>query len=181
MLRPRPFPMQKHLARYKKLRSNKLARLLMDGIFVLLVLALVRSWTLRDMVDGEVPALQAVQLDGRVFDLRQAPRPILIHFWATWCSICRLEQDAVQALSEDYPVITIAMQSGDVAEIQRFMQQNGLDFPVINDPDGSIARRFGVRAVPASFFVDAGDSIVFRESGYTTGWGLRLRGWWAGL
>jgi len=52
---------------------------------------------------------------------------------------------------------------------------------VLNDPDGVIATRWGVRAVPASFIVDGAGQIRFVEIGYTTGIGLRLRLWLAGL
>jgi hypothetical protein len=44
-----------------------------------------------------------------------------------------------------------------------------------------IAAQWGVRAVPASFIVDGAGQIRFLEIGYTTGAGLRLRLWLAGL
>jgi thiol-disulfide isomerase/thioredoxin len=111
--------------------------------------------------------------------LADSRRPLLVHFWASWCPVCKLEQENIQTISEDYPVITIAMQSGEVIEVVEYMHQEGLRFPVINDSSGTLARRFGVRAVPSSFIVAGNNTIVFREAGYTTGIGLRVRLWLA--
>jgi hypothetical protein len=51
----------------------------------------------------------------------------------------------------------------------------------VNDPDSILAQQWGVRGVPTALVVDAQGRSSFREVGYTTGWGLRLRLWWAGL
>lgn len=61
------------------------------------------------------------------------------------------------------------------------MREHELDFPVVNDPDGSIARAWGVHAVPASFILSPDGQIRFVEVGYTTGIGIRLRLWLAGI
>jgi alkyl hydroperoxide reductase subunit AhpC len=71
------------------------------------------------------------------------------------------------------------MQSGEAEEVISYMQQEKLQFPVINDPDGIVAQRFGVRAVPSSFVIDENNNIMFRETGFTTETGLRLRLWLA--
>jgi len=73
------------------------------------------------------------------------------------------------------------MQSGKPEEVARHMQEQKLDFPVLNDPDGSIARAWGVHAVPASFIIGTDGRIRFVEVGYTTETGLRLRRWLAGI
>jgi peroxiredoxin len=149
-------------------------------LFVLIVMG-IRAWQQRDMVGGAAPALQGVTLAGQAYKLPAHPaQPVLVHFWATWCSICRLEQDSIAAIAHDDPnVITIAMQSGTPEEVARHMREQGIDFPVVNDPDGSLASAWGVHAVPASFIIDRDGRIRFVEVGYTTGIGLRLRLWLA--
>jgi peroxiredoxin len=59
------------------------------------------------------------------------------------------------------------------------MRQTGLDFPVLADPDGRIARRWGVFGVPATFVVDAAGQIRAATVGVSTGPGLRARLWLA--
>jgi len=104
---------------------------------------------------------------------------VLVYFWASWCPVCRLEQGSVSALLRDHPVVTVAMQSGSAAEVSGYLREHGLDWPVINDPDGALAARWGVRATPTFFVVDRERAIRFREVGYTSGPGLRLRLWLA--
>lgn len=151
-------------------------------LFVMLV-AGIRAWQQRDMVSGAAPALQGVTLAGQTYTLPAHPRqPVLVHFWASWCSICRAEQNSIAAIAHDNPnVITIAMQSGSPEAVVRYMREQGIDFPVVNDPDGSLAGTWGVHAVPASFIIAPDGRIRFVEIGYTTGVGLRLRLWLAGV
>jgi len=132
------------------------------------------------MISGPAPELQANLLnDGAYALLTDKRRPLLVHFWASWCPICKLEQGSIQSISEDHAVITVAMQSGEAEEVIAYMREEKLKFPVINDPDGVLARRFGVRAVPSSFVIDENNNILFRETGFTTETGLRLRLWLA--
>ena len=150
---------------------------------MLLVLILgIRAWQQSGTASGPAPALAGELLDGKPVALAAfAGQPVLVHFWATWCPICRAEQGSIDALARDLPVITVAMQSGDREAVIQFLRKETLSFPVLNDPDGVIAARWGVRAVPASFIVDGAGQIRFLEIGYSTGVGLRLRLWLAGL
>ncbi|MGC2167436.1 MAG: protein disulfide oxidoreductase [Gallionella sp.] len=152
----------------------------------MLLVALVagmRAWQHRDIVSGAAPALQGTVLTGSKYELPAHPqRPVLVHFWATWCPICRAEQGTIDAISDEQGnVITVAMQSGRTDLVANHMQRQELRFPVINDPESEIAARWGVHAVPASFIVAPDGTIEFIEVGYTTGIGLRLRLWWAGI
>ncbi|TAJ79338.1 MAG: protein disulfide oxidoreductase [Gallionellaceae bacterium] len=128
-------------------------------------------WQQRGIVSGVAPALPGVTWQGH---------PALVHFWATWCPVCRAEQGSIDAIAKDYPnTVTIAMRSGDLAAVGKFMREQSLDFPVIGDPEGTISQAWGVHAVPASFIVDSTGQIRFVEVGYTTELGLRLRLWLA--
>ncbi len=149
-------------------------------LLIILILFALRIWMQRGMIGGAVPELNGNLLNNESYTLlSDKRRPLLIHFWASWCPVCKLEQESIQSVSEDHAVITIAMQSGDTEQVIAYMQQEKLQFPVINDPDGVIAQRFGVRAVPSSFIIDANNTIRFRETGFTTETGLRLRLWLA--
>ena len=150
---------------------------------MLLVLIVgIRAWQQSGTASGPAPALAGELLDGKPVSLAAfAGRPVLVHFWATWCPICRAEQGSIDTLARDVPVITVAMQSGDRDAVVQHLRKEELSFPVLNDPDGVIAAQWGVRAVPASFIVDGAGQIRFLEIGYTTGIGLRLRLWLAGL
>ncbi len=160
---------------------RKWLRRAIELLVIIIVIMGVRAWQQRDIASGPAPALQGVLLDKRTFVLPAKPeQPVLVHFWATWCPICRTEQGSLEALSNDhYKVMTVAMQSGERASVQGFMAEQKLSFPVINDPEGMLSAEWGVHAVPASFIIDTDGKIRFVEIGYTTGMGLRLRLWLA--
>ncbi len=151
-------------------------------LLILVVVGGIRAWQQRDMVSGAAPVLKGVTLDGQFFQLPAHPgQPVLVHFWATWCSICRTEQDNIAAIAQDDPhVISVAMTNGLTNEVVAYMNEQGVDFPVVNDPDGSLSAAWGVHAVPASFIIAPDGQIRFVEVGYTTELGLRLRLWLAG-
>ncbi len=155
-------------------------RLSIEVIGILVIMLSVRAWLHRDMAVGPVPELYGTLLNGETYSITiDDRRPLLVHFWASWCPVCKLEQQSIQSLSKEYPVITVAMKSGETGDVIDYMQQAGLHYPVINDPDGMVAKRFGVVAVPSSFIIAGNNQIAFRETGYTTGFGLRLRLWLA--
>ena len=153
-----------------------------EAMVVLVLIWGVRAWQQSGVAKGPAPALSGSLLDGKPVTLRSyVGQPVLVHFWAIWCPICRAEQSSIDDLARSLPVITVAMQSGDRNEVAQYLRHEALSFPVLNDPDGVIATRWGVRAVPASFIVDGAGQIHFVEVGYTTGVGLRLRLWLSGL
>jgi peroxiredoxin len=141
----------------------------------------VRAYQQRDMVKGTAPALSGKTLTGEDVALSGTGEPLLIHFWASWCRICKFEQDSIVAINKNHHVITVAMQSGDDAAVARHVEEQKLDFPVINDVNGELSRQFGVRVVPTTFVVDSEGNIRFVEVGFTSELGLRARLWLAGM
>jgi len=139
----------------------------------------VRAYQHRDIASGQAPVLSGQTLNGQSFSSATADKPILVHFWASWCRICRFEQNSIDAIARDYPVITVAMQSGSDQEVARHVQEQGLGFSVINDEAGDISRRFGIKVVPTTFIIDASGRIRFIEVGYSSEAGLRTRLWLA--
>ena len=164
-------------------RPKKWRGYAVNALLLVILVAGIRWWQHRDMISGAAPALQGVTLAGQPYMLAaHTGKPVLVHFWATWCPICRAEQGSIAAIAHDNPnVITVAMQSGPAAEIIRHMREQGIAFPVLNDQDGSLSAAWGVHAVPASFIISSDGQVRFIEVGYTTGIGLRLRLWLAGI
>jgi thiol-disulfide isomerase/thioredoxin len=151
---------------------------LVNIALVVLVIAGVDWWKSRPLAQGEAPPLRGLDLHGQWLDLRDwRGEPVLVHFWGSWCPICRAMEGSVDAIATDHRVLTVALQSGEPAEIAAYLQGAGLNFPVIPDPDGAIASRWGVRGVPASFILSGDGQIVSTTVGLSTESGLRLRLW----
>ncbi|MDH5785725.1 MAG: protein disulfide oxidoreductase [Chromatiales bacterium] len=150
---------------------------------LLLVFVLgIEAFLTRDSLGMEAPPINATSLSGEAFSLAHyRGEPVAIHFWASWCPVCELEQGMIDGLAKDLPLMTIAMQSGPADEVSAYLATQGVTYPVINDDSGWLAKQYGVKAVPATFILDGTGRVRFATRGYTTGWGLRIRLWLAGF
>lgn len=145
----------------------------------------VNAWQTRHIPSGPAPAFSAplagapteVSLDA--WRAQHPGRAVALHVWAEWCPICRMEENSVTAVQQDWPVLTIAMRSGDATRVARELNARGLPWLTVVDPDGSLAARYGLKAVPAFIVLDAEGRIRHAAVGYTTEAGMRLRLWWA--
>jgi thiol-disulfide isomerase/thioredoxin len=103
------------------------------------------------------PALVGADLNGkewRLADLRS--RAVLINFWASWCEPCRAEMPSLQRLAEQHAgdVVVLAVNFKEpTASVQRFVHNTGLTLPVLQDPQGNLARTFGVRIFPSTVLI----------------------------
>jgi thiol-disulfide isomerase/thioredoxin len=150
-------------------------------VLILAIIAVMNWWRSEPLATGEAPPLSGDLVGNGSFDLKNLKgKPVLVHFWASWCPVCKLGDEAVDSIAEDFDVITIATQSGNSAEISKHLAREGLAFPAIADPYGELATRWGVPGVPASFILDRTGWIRFATVGHTTELGLRGRLWAAG-
>lgn len=150
-------------------------------LLIVAIFAAVHWWRARPMASGEAPPLAGIGIDGAPIALADhRGSPLLVHFWASWCPVCKAMDGSIAAIAEDHPVITVAMQSGGADAIQSFLRQAGLGFPVLPDPTGQVASRWGVPAVPATFVLDPEGRIAYATVGFSTESGLRTRLWAAG-
>ncbi len=151
-----------------------------NAALLLLLYLAVQAWQGRDAPSGPAPPFSATTLDGRAVTLEAyRGRPVLLYFWATWCNVCALTRDAVDAIALDHPVLTIASQSGSDAKVAAYVAEHDFRAPVVNDRSNEITRRYGVRAYPTFFILDGEGHIREVEVGLTSEWGLRLRLWLA--
>jgi thiol-disulfide isomerase/thioredoxin len=152
-------------------------------VFVGIFLA-IRAWQQRSIAFGAAPSIGAIDLGGERLDtIEGRDRPVLVHFFASWCGVCDAEEPNIVALARDHDVIAVASQSGDAERVRAWIEnETALDaVRVIVDSDGSIAERWGVSAFPTGFYLSRNGEIEHVEVGYTTLLGMRLRMWSAGL
>lgn len=174
------------LSTLNTLLKKRYFRLGVEILVVLVIYLAIKAFMQRDLVDGPVPLVEGALLGvhgsrNQSFNIQSYQgKPLLLHFWTTWCSICKMEQSSIASISEDYQVITVAMNSGNDMEITAYLEEQGLSFPVTVDENGAIAQRFGVKGVPTSFIIDSNGDIKFTEVGFTSELGLRARLWLAG-
>ncbi|MBW7833269.1 MAG: redoxin domain-containing protein [Simplicispira suum] len=157
---------------------------------VVAVFVAVQSWQTRKVPGGAAPdfPLTVVRADGSITTTTLAEwraahpgEPVALHFWAEWCPICRTEEGSITSVSQDWPVMTVAMQSGDAAKVSQVLHKRALPWPAALDPRSQITSAHGFGAVPAFVVVDAAGQLRTPTVGYTTEAGMRLRLWWAQL
>lgn len=155
---------------------------------LLLALVLgVNAWQTRHVPDGAAPAFSAplagapagTQITLDEWRERHPGRAVALHFWAEWCPICQLEEGSISSVQADWPVLTVAMRSGDGGKVAQVLKRRSLPWLTAVDADGRLSARYGLKAVPTFIVLDAQGNIRHAAVGYTTEFGMRLRLWLA--
>lgn len=152
---------------------------LLEAMILIAIIGAVTVWQNRGLAEGVAPPLAGVRTDGATVKVDAGETARLVVFWATWCPVCRAEEGNISSVAEDWPVLSVAMQSGEVTEVAKYLKEREITLPALVDPDGQMAADWRVRGVPAHFILDPAGNIRFRVVGYATTLGLRLRLWWA--
>jgi thiol-disulfide isomerase/thioredoxin len=119
---------------------------------------------------GEKPPLDLDALDGEGVSLADyAGRPVLVHFFATWCEPCVAEIAALERLAarrrgESFAVLAVDVGEVD-ARVRRFFAERPVSFPVLVDRDRAVTRAWEVVGLPTSFVLDAGHAVAFFAQG----------------
>ncbi len=168
---------------YKSWNVKKILKEIAVMALMVLVISNLLSYLRKpDLTDTTLPQINARLINGEIFRTEDhTGKPLLLHFWATWCPVCKTEADNIERLSSYYDVVTVAVKSGSDEALRSYMKERGFDYPVINDEHGEWATRFDIEAYPTTFIYDSSGEVAFSEVGYTTTAGLLLRLWWAGL
>ena len=153
---------------------------LINVLIFLAVYFAVHLYQIRNAPSGIVPEIKGQMLNGQVFEgLAGIEKPVLVHFWATWCKVCEFEHENINNISKDYPVIGIASQSGSLEEVKAYVNEHDLSYPVLIDNRGYNSKKWGIVGFPTSFIVGEDNQITFTEVGFTSELGVRMRLWLA--
>jgi len=110
------------------------------------------------------PSFRLTDIDGQpvsLSDLRG--KPVLINFWATWCYACGVEMPYIQEVYNEWSehgLVVLAINIGESpSQVDRFILEHNLSFPVLLNPEGNVAKKYNIRAIPTTYFID-GDGII---------------------
>jgi peroxiredoxin len=147
---------------------------------LLLVVLLFASTTFYAQQKGNsLPNVQLKTLDGQNFntsDISNDGKPIVISFWATWCSPCKRELNNINDVYQDWvdetgvKVIAISIDdSRQVYKVAPYVQGKAWEFDVLLDTNGDFKRAMGVNNVPFTILLDGEGKVVYEHNNYAEG------------
>ena len=160
----------------------KLKRYFKEFIYFIIIITLLTnaiSLYKSQSLNSEPLNLKRVNLLDNVTYNLPDKKPLLIHFWATWCPTCKLEASNIEFISHRFEVITIAVNSRRDDEIKQFLKERDYSYKVVNDHNGEFASKFKVSAFPTTFIYDQNKKLLFSEVGYSSTFSLYLKMLWA--
>ena len=123
------------------------------------------SATASPLVGRAAPDFRLEGLQGpavRLSDLRG--QVVVVNFWASWCTECRVEQDSLNqawARFRDSGVVVLGVNFQDnPTDAKDHLATLGVSYPNVQDTDSRTALAYGLRGVPETFVVDRAGRIV---------------------
>jgi len=120
----------------------------------------------KPQINSPAPDFTLRSLNGENININDLKgKVVIINFWATWCSPCRLEMPVFQNKFDEFSeeLLILAVNSQDTAEdAQFFMDELNLSFDVLLDTSGEVHKKYQVRGFPTTYVVD-NDGIIRKQ------------------
>jgi peroxiredoxin len=135
----------------------------------------------QDHVDGvaqKMPDVKVQDINGRVVSTGSlgVKGPMIISFWATWCSPCKRELNTIHEEYADWVsetgVTLVAVSIDDEKtkmSVAPYVDSKGWEYLILLDPNGDLKRAMGVGNPPQTFLIDENGNIVYSHIGYAPG------------
>lgn len=153
---------------------KKIAFLLLGLVFSSLSMAQDNH----QLIVKQLPSVKLVDMNGKAVNTAELglKGPIVISFWATWCSPCKRELNTIHELytgwQSETGVTLVAVSIDDEktkAQVPVYVDGKGWEYLVLMDPNGDFKRAMGVNNVPHTFLVDQKGNIVYSHNNYAPG------------
>jgi thiol-disulfide isomerase/thioredoxin len=128
-----------------------------QNLFILIVVSLL--------------AVTAVKADESTLALSDyRGKVVVVDFWASWCVPCRRSFPWLIEMQEKYGqeglvVIGVNMDA-DAADAESFLRDYPVNFRIVKDPDGVLAREYDVIAMPSSYVIGRDGETATRHLGF---------------
>ena len=98
-----------------------------------------------------------------------AGQVVFLNFWATWCVPCLKEMPAMSRLYRKlagprFVMLAVNMQESP-EQVAAYVKQHPVEFPIVMDVDGTIARDYGVNNIPLTYIINTEGEVMARALG----------------
>jgi thiol-disulfide isomerase/thioredoxin len=97
---------------------------------------------------------------------------VAVRFWADWCPFCESEMRSIEPVYQRYRDQGLRLLAINVRQDREtaaaFVEPLGISYEVLLDPDGAVARSYGVSGLPTTFFLDRQGRLAVRILGEST-------------
>ena len=113
---------------------------------------------------GDSKSINLNKLKGKV---------VYLDFWASWCDPCRKSFPWMNDMhsrydSKDFTIIAINLDSSR-KDAAKFLDKVPANFDIAYDPEGTVAGKYDLKAMPTSYLIDQKGELVFAHKGYREG------------
>lgn len=123
-----------------------------------------------------MPDFRLQDMDGKNVALADllGKGPILIDFWADYCTPCKTAMPYLHDLAVKYDsLLTVVLVSIDAPKFQSkaksYLKGKDYRFLALFDPEKSLAKKLNVTNPPHSFILDPAGEIVYSHLGFEPG------------
>ncbi|HLV41438.1 MAG TPA: TlpA disulfide reductase family protein [Brumimicrobium sp.] len=153
--------------------------LLLISVFSLMIINTHAQEGDKGIFDKVLPDMQLKDTDGKTIHtgkLENNGKPMIISFWATWCTPCKKELNAIHDMYIDWQdetgVRLVAVSTDDQRTASRvvpYVDSRSWEYEILLDPNGDFKRAMGVNNIPHTFLVDGTGKIVYSHNNYAPG------------
>ncbi len=128
---------------------------------------------------GTFPSVNVKTLDGKTVNIQDyvgQGKVTVVSFWATWCSPCKRELDAIADMypdwKEEYDVEFLAITIDNaraLAKVPAMVSSKGWEYTVLSDSKQELQRALNFQTIPQTFLLSPEGEILYSHNGYNPG------------